>query len=236
MCGETRFEPLAKDEVKKLQDGDCISFLPNDLIFRVEIKGNNAITKESVTEESHKSKATDASDLKDSVLESNDKALDDKNLNTEDEGKNLETSKGFGEVGPSPGDEVDPSPGGEVGQSPGGKVDQSAGGDVDLLPGGNMGQYLGGEVGQSPGGEVGQSPGGEVGQSPGGEVGEVGKSPDGETLKKEDSPESSDDAEEPGKDFDEDNDKMEVKETAQPLNKKRVLPNWMTKGNNSLLL
>ncbi|XP_028398617.1 aprataxin and PNK-like factor isoform X2 [Dendronephthya gigantea] len=250
-CGDTKFEPLAKDEVKKLQDGDCISFLPNDLKFKVEIRDNGSIKKDLVAEESLESKNTNASDLNDNVLETNNKGSDDKNLSAEGEEKNLETTKGGSEVGQSPGGKVCKSPGDEVCLSPGGKVEVSPGDKVGLSPGGEMGQSPGGKLGKSPGSEVDQSPGGKVGQSPGGEVDQspggkvdqspggevdqspgdkVGQTPGGEASKKEDSPGLSDDAEESDEDFDEDHDKMEVEGTAQPLNKKRVLPGWMAKG------
>ena len=138
--------------MKKLENGDCISFLPNDLIFKVEKKVMVGIIEDTVAEQSEQeavklsqtkdcnvendSKVSEHDDVKD-----NDKVLDSTNTNfvISKEIEDLDSEEMVGFNTPEPADEED-----------------------------NEGSY--------------------------------------------------------------EDDNIKIEETAQPLNKTRVLPNWMTKN------
>ena len=53
MSDATKFEPLEKDQPKELNDGDFISFLPNDVVFQVlrKDKGDHSEIESEVREE-----------------------------------------------------------------------------------------------------------------------------------------------------------------------------------------
>ncbi len=65
--------------MKKLEDGDSISFLPNDLIFRVEQKVNDTLVIEDTTAEEGL-EAAEVPDRKECNVEHNSKVVEDNNV------------------------------------------------------------------------------------------------------------------------------------------------------------
>ena len=119
-CGGTKFEPLEKDEVKKLENGDCISFLPNDLIFKIEKKDIAGIIEDTTAEQSgleavKLSQTKDCNVENDSkvsehdIVKDNDNVLDSTNTNViiSKEIEDLDPEEMVGFNTPEPADEKD---------------------------------------------------------------------------------------------------------------------------------
>ena len=146
--------------MKKLENGDCISFLPNDLTFRVERKGIEDTTAEEALEHEAalEHKAAEVFDTKDGHVECSSEVLEDNN--GKDKVSNVE--------------------------------------DTSV------------EINKESEGLV---PSGEV-----------------LTRNTELDDEEEDYVDDEGEEGDDKVDRTEIEETAQPLNKTRVLPSWMTKN------